>query len=721
MSWRSAGIILSVLGAGLLVAGYVYRGHQPTTAVVPTSAHADEDDLDAATPDMPPNPGYVGINSCVDCHAERVAEFKQTRHYRATCVPTGKIIPEGYSSNQFEGFKPEFGTLKRPDLSLQFVMTEAEGRLLLNVIRDSADRAMPTSTEIAFAYGAQGGNDEVYFAWKDNRLYELPMVWLAAERVWGNSPFDRHGTGDFSRDMTVRCIECHNTWFNHVTGSRNEYGHDGNLLGVTCEVCHGPGRSHVDHHRANPKSIDPQAIVLPSSMSRERQIDLCAQCHSNAMKHRAAAFSYRPGQPLEDYFYTLRTKRPEDDHVANQTTYLRESRCFQQSDSLTCTTCHNPHQPRSTNNAGTSSCLQCHSTQGCTDRERLPMDVRDNCTACHMPERRKIQVYFQTEHDQYVAPVKRYEHRIAVYPTERRKVLRDWYLAQYDFESQQYGHTLSSELGDAYRGEVDRLEKDYRFLAAIDVCRDALDADPNPATESKLRSLIEMQSQIDLDFQDGLWHQRERQQEQAIAAFEKVIAAKPDHPMAHAKLGTSYAAIGKMRLAREHLITAIDLEPNEPYAPAMLGWLAFLDGQYQEAVTRLRQAERVEPYSAQINTQLGLAYSKLKQWPESIACFRKSTEIKPNDTGAFLDLSQALQQSGDLPESLKAARRALKLDRQNDPQILFVLSQVSGQLNDVSRAIDYAERALKIARTQQSPLVTKIQIHLDELKVRKSR
>lgn len=712
---------MSVLGAGLLVAGYVYWSHQPTTAVGHTSAHADEDDLDTATPDTPPNPGFAGINSCVECHAERVAEFKQTRHYRATCVPTDKVIPEGYSSSQFEGFKPAFGILKRPDLSLQFEMTEAEGRLLQNVIRDSASTAKSTSTEIAFAYGAQGGNDEVYFAWKDNKLYELPMVWLAAERVWGNSPFDRHGTGDFSRDMTVRCLECHNTWFNHVAGSRNEYGHDGNLLGVTCEVCHGPGRGHVDHHRANPKSVDPQAIVLPSSLSRERQVDLCAQCHSNAMKHRAAAFSYRPGQPLEDYFYTLQTKHPEDDHVANQTTYLRQSRCFQESDSLTCTTCHNPHQPRSTTNAGASSCLQCHSTEGCTDRERLPMEVRDNCTACHMPERRKIQVYFQTEHDQYVAPVKRYEHRIAVYPIERQKVLRDWHLAQYDFDSQQYGHTLSSELGDTYRAEVDRLEKDYRFLAAIDVCRDALDVDPNPATEAKLKSLIEVQSQIDLAFQDGLWHQRERQQEQAIASFEAVIAAKPDHAMAHAKLGTSYAAVGKMRLAREHLITAIDLDPNEPYAPAMLGWLAFLDSQYQEAVTRLRQAERVEPYSAQINTQLGLAYSKLKQWPESIACFRKSTEIKPHDPGAFLDLSQALQQSGDLPESLKAARRALKLDRQNDPQILFILSQVSGQLNDIAHAIDYAERALKIARTQQSPLVTKIQIHLDELKVRKSR
>src|SRR5207302_2324709 len=114
--------------------------------------------------------------------------------------------------------------------------------------------------------------------------------------------------------------------------------------GVSCERCHGPAAEHVAFHTARPDAETGAHIIKPALLSRDRQMDLCGQCHSNAAKRRGPAFSYRPGEPLEDYFRINLNQRQEEDHVANQVHYLRQSKCFQKDATLTCTTCHNPHK-----------------------------------------------------------------------------------------------------------------------------------------------------------------------------------------------------------------------------------------------------------------------------------------------------------------------------------------------------------------------------------------
>jgi hypothetical protein len=100
--------------------------------------------------------------------------------------------------------------------------------------------------------------------------------------------------------------------------------------------------------------------------------------------------------------------------VANQTHYLRQSKCFQKSDDLTCITCHNPHRPKSpaATAAVEDSCLKCHAPAACGEHARLPAAVRGDCTGCHMPKGIKINVHFHTEDDEYVAPILRSQHRI---------------------------------------------------------------------------------------------------------------------------------------------------------------------------------------------------------------------------------------------------------------------------------------------------------------------
>jgi tetratricopeptide (TPR) repeat protein len=696
-------IVTGIFGGIVLLICVLWFRQQSVITPIPETGAGDLVEKPVAI-----NPGYLGVAACVDCHADRVAEFRQTRHFLANRVPGPDIMPDGFKSGH-----PSY---RLPESSLQFEMSESLGRFQQTALQSQGSTKRSTTADIAFIYGSAGGNDEVYFTWHGDRLCELPMVWLAPEKTWGTSPFDRHASGDFSRDVTIRCIECHNTWFEHVPGSRNQYGRDKNILGVTCEVCHGPSREHVDFHRANPRLTDSHAIVRPAELSRERKMDLCAQCHSNAIKHRGPAFNYRPGQPLDDFYFTLRTKHPEDDHVANQTTYLRQSKCYQNSETLTCVSCHNPHQPHSQSNAGATSCYTCHQKEACTDRHQLPVAIQDDCIGCHMPERRKIQVYFRTETDQYVAPVKRYEHKIAIYPLARQKVLLNWYRAQTDPESRAIAERLAHELGSSWSAESVRLQAEYRYLAAIDACRESLGSVSEPVTAARLQELIAIKSKIDADFQDAQWHITEKRYREAIESLQSVLDAKPNYAMAHAKLGTVYAITGEMALAKKHLEQAIQDDEDEPYAFAMLGWLAYLDGRFDEALQHYRRAEEVEPYSGKINHRMGLAYLKLKRWSEAADRFKAAIKIDPQDVSSCVSLSDVLGQMEKWSDAVVYARQAVTLTNSAEPNLLKNLAAAYSKNGQLDEAIKAAEQALKVAQSTQPALVPHLQIMLDQLR-----
>jgi tetratricopeptide (TPR) repeat protein len=665
------------------------------------------------------NPGYLGPQACAACHARRVAEFQGTRHFLACRLPQAESMPPPFSSGS--------ATYRTRDAALRFEMSRgADGRFFETAVRATVRGEQRTSANIGLVYGSAGNADEIYFTWHGDGLYELPVAWLHPFQRWGEQPFDTHGTGDFSRTTTPRCLECHNTWFEHVVGSNNEFRRQDFILGVTCEKCHGPGREHVAFHQAHPEAGSAHAIVHPGHLPRARQMDVCGQCHSNAPKRRGPAFSYRPGAPLEDYFRTNLNPRREEDHVTDQVGYLRKSKCFQKDETLTCTTCHNPHRAAGPGTAAAlqHACLKCHQPAACAEQPRLPAAVRGDCVGCHMPRFTRIQVFFHTEEDQYVPPIRPHEHRIAVYPTARQEVLLNWYRSQADASSRREAEGLTRALVAHWLAEAEQYRREYRFLAAIGAVREALRLDPAPATQAKLKELTTIQAKLDADWFTAIHEVDESMTDKhrlpdAMRTLEEILRIKPNSARTHGKLGGVYADLGRPDLAVQHLQAVAQYDPDNDYGYVLLGWLAYSQGKYQEAIDAYRRADEIEPYNAKTNYQMGLALQSLERLPDARAAFERALKINPNYAEACYSLSAVLRRQEDFTEAFRLAKRAAALTHYQNSAMLVHLADVALDTGRYDEAEDVAAKALVAAQGANADFVAQVRRRVEEVRARR--
>lgn len=687
--------LIIVLGMGLGLAAWArYRPDVAPRIPVPPNAGVTEN-VAVVSP-------YVGSQACIECHAERVAEYQTTNHFRTCRVPDVKSM-----TNILATAKGVFQT-RNPDLRYE---TYSEGdQLFQAAVRKTPASEKRTVSRVDLILGA-GNSDEVYLAWHDDgRMFELPVAWIQSEKQWGaaawwrGAQFDKMGPADGTRELTLRCLECHSTYFEHVPGTLNQYHRQNHLMGVSCENCHGPAREHVALHRAHPDEKSPQAIVRPARLPRERNIETCTQCHSNAIKHRGPALSYRPGKPLDDFYKTVQTRSTEEDHVANQIHYLRQSKCFQNDATLTCTTCHNPH--RTTGDASPAriekSCLPCHDPKECRERPKLPVAIQDECIKCHMPSYLKINVNFQTETDDFVPPVRRYEHRIAIHPSARDEVLLNWYRQQSDETSRLEAARLAKGLAEHCTAEAEKCRNEFRFLGQIAARREAVRFDDSSAMREKLHAAISTQNQLDADWSTAQQLQEKGAYSEAEQTLKKMLSLKPDYALAWGKLGTIHALQKQPELAVECLQKVRQFDPDITYGESMLGWLCYLEGRNEEALKYFRSADEIEPFNATINLRLGLVLSKLEQFDGARQHFEKTLVIDPKNIEACQNLVSVLRRLGKAGDAVNYARRAAQLTDYNQLQVLVELSETYAEAGQFTEAADITVTAIKLAESSKS-------------------
>jgi Tfp pilus assembly protein PilF len=332
-----------------------------------------------------PGVDYVGAASCADCHPEIHAAYSQTGHSRALAEVDLAI-------------EPPDGELTDPHSQKSYRIYRQDGRLHHeeSIRTVSGEQLVLSDFPARYTIGS-GRFSRSYLIELDGFLYESPATWYTARPGWGLSPGYEHYNPGFQRPAELRCLTCHAGRVETVANSPQRVRL--HALAIDCERCHGPGAIHVAKRESSNESIPEgerdDSIVNPRLLDRRLREDICAQCHLHSaatveLKNRRLQ-DFRPGLRLKDFVTHFGIQTPKQQmEVVGHVEQLRLSRCYQQSDSLTCTTCHHPHAQSAEGIKEISHrdrCLTCHTEQACgaSIEIRRADNLADNCIACHMP------------------------------------------------------------------------------------------------------------------------------------------------------------------------------------------------------------------------------------------------------------------------------------------------------------------------------------------------
>jgi hypothetical protein len=363
---------------------------------------------------------YARSASCASCHRSVYESHINTAHFHTSEIAAEKNIHGSFDTGK-NTFSYSTGGMiameKRPEGFFQVAY--------FNDVEKKKERF-----DITIGSGTKG---QSYASWADHKLVQLPITYFTSAGQWSNSP----GYPDkiaFNRPITSRCLECHTTYAEKISApEKDPEEFDKNIvLGVDCERCHGPAAEHVKFQTANPAVKTAKFIINPASFSRQQSLDMCALCHGGRLQKTKPSFEFTAGDRLPDYFLIDTTGRDINsiDVHGNQFGLLAASKCFKYSTTLTCNTCHDPHQ----NEKGKAitfaeRCATCHNDEhagnvSCKMKSRLTKEqLNANCVNCHMPEQPSMAIAVHLQGQTIPTPALMHTHLIKNYPGETKKIL----------------------------------------------------------------------------------------------------------------------------------------------------------------------------------------------------------------------------------------------------------------------------------------------------------
>lgn len=340
---------------------------------------------------------YVGSQACSRCHNDIAATYAETGMGRSLYVPSAQPTIEDFGPNAHV-YDPLSDFHYRPTRSGTEMYLQ-EFRLSNGV---NGDTVYQRTERLDYVVGS-GHQTRSYLLARNGYLFEAPITWYVHRQTWDLSPGYHNGHNSrFSRPIGGECLSCHTGVVEPDSGTFNRYTATSlakMARGIGCEKCHGPGSAHVAAMQAGEevdvsKEVD-YSIVNPAKLPLAEQFDVCQQCHLQGVQVPVVGQRFRPGQRLAEVSHIFLPAATQGGAmgIAGQAERLRASACFLNTNGterqLTCTTCHDPHQPIATTPANfyREACQGCHAKDACTAPLHLQEQKANDCASCHMPKR----------------------------------------------------------------------------------------------------------------------------------------------------------------------------------------------------------------------------------------------------------------------------------------------------------------------------------------------
>jgi Flp pilus assembly protein TadD len=670
------------------------------------------------------NSDYVDPAECTRCHRDVDATYRKTG--------MGRSFSEASAANAVEDFARANTVDHRPS-GMRYEMVERNGKLFERRSQHGFDGKETNVMEERIDYVIGSGNHARTYLHRaaNGQLIELPVTWYSESKgYWAMSPgYDRKHQKDFFRAIKPECMFCHNGYPQVNAGSLHDADLDKSIFpeqlpeGIDCQRCHGPGRAHVeaasDSHSSEERVR--ATIVNPARLGRERQLEVCMQCHLETSylepnEQRAfdrPIFSYRPGEPMADYklYFLPDAANATDDRfeIAHAAFRLRKSACFRNSQ-MTCLTCHNPHDiphgPDATAHY-VEACLNCHHDV----KHTVALPAASTCLTCHMPKRRTDDAVHVAMTDHFirrtqpkrdllaplaetVVPVRAVTNVALYYPDkppatpaaeiavaeaqvkndhgiERLQTLLERYQPgtpePYFAMAQEYERQGNET--EVARWSRLALQKRRNFEPAIVELAHALFATHQDAEGTRtLEEGVAQYPQDDRMLSDlGNAYLRSGDTAQAAAMLERAVKANPEQPEAHNLLGVIARQRGDLNTAEREFRESLRCQPDDAQANDNLGNLLFERGVYKEAASYFEKAIDVDPMFAGAHHHFGRLLVLMDQVPRAVAELNEAARVSAGDFQIHEDLADLLAATGHEAEAAAQYTRVLEL-KPNHPQ-----------------------------------------------------
>lgn len=142
------------------------------------------------------------------------------------------------------------------------------------------------------------------------------------------------------------------------------------------------------------------------------------------------------------------------------------------------------------------------------------------------------------------------------------------------------------------------------------------------------QAISQFPDDVNLKFEFGLYFEKIKQPDLAMAQMLKVLEVAPDDAYTLNYVGYTWADRGEnLEQALDYIQRAVEQKPDDGYVRDSLGWVYYKMGQYEKAVVELYHATELQPEDPTIKVHLGDAYLKTGELDKAIAQYEQAVSL----------------------------------------------------------------------------------------------
>ncbi|RQS02533.1 tetratricopeptide repeat protein [Burkholderia sp. Bp9002] len=199
----------------------------------------------------------------------------------------------------------------------------------------------------------------------------------------------------------------------------------------------------------------------------------------------------------------------------------------------------------------------------------------------------------------------------------------------------------------------------------------------------------------------------------AIAAYRRAVALKPDYADAHSNLGNALCEAGDPHAAMLSCAQALELRPDYAQAYNNLG-NALRDKHELDAAARAYdKAIALAPAYADAHYNRGNVCRAQGRLDDAVRCYRRAVELQPDLYLAHHGLGRLLLERDELEPAIESLTRA---SQGGSAEALLGLAAAFERAGDLERAVESLRRAIAVA-----PDRAELHHHLAQVLVRQGK